>query len=228
MKAQKLSSVTKDSGATFLLPLQITRPGPLPLSLSPSPSLSLRLSLTHALMQHIWASCPAAYRSSLPRAVGTGVAGTAIYHISSKYQRSNTQATPSGSYFHAWSAIMAIRPEDVGELPVEPFQPRHIAFPSRSFGKSDHVKRLFQANWFNKFPWLHYDLARDAVRCFMCCKAVKDGRAVATGVTEQTYLVKGFTTSCYTEASKSLVFAESSVNCAISCSTRVCSARRQR
>ena len=30
------------------------------------------------------------------------------------------------------------------------------------------------------------DLARDAVRCFTCSKAVKDGRAVATGVTEQT------------------------------------------
>ena len=76
---------------------------------------------------------------------------------------------------------------------MEPFQPRHIAFPSRFFGKSSPVKRSFQANWFNNFPWLHYDLARDAVRCFTCCKPVKDGRAVATGVTEQTYLVKGFT-----------------------------------
>lgn len=28
---------------------------------------------------------------------------------------------------------------------------------------------------------------------YTCCKAVKDGRAVANGVTEQAFLVKGFT-----------------------------------
>ena len=55
------------------------------------------------------------------------------------------------------------------------------------------MSRSFQATWFNKFKWLHYVVAQDAARCFTCCKAVKDGRAVATGVTERTFLEKGFT-----------------------------------
>ena len=37
------------------------------------------------------------------------------------------------------------------------------------------------------------DSTNDSVRCFTCCKAVKDGGAVSTGVTEQAFLVKGFT-----------------------------------
>ena len=87
----------------------------------------------------------------------------------------------------------AINFEDFGDLPLEPFQPRHIVFPSRSFGKTAPVSRSFQATWFNKFRWLHYDLAQDAARCFTCCKAIKDGRAVVTGVTDRAFVVKGFT-----------------------------------
>ena len=34
------------------------------------------------------------------------------------------------------SEIMAVKSEDNGDLPLEPFQPKHIAFPSRSFRKS--------------------------------------------------------------------------------------------
>ena len=88
---------------------------------------------------------------------------------------------------------MAIKPEDIGDLPLELFRPKHIAFSSLSFGKSAPVNRSFQATCLNKFAWLHYDVTQDAARCFTCCKAVKDGRAVATGVTERAFLVKGFT-----------------------------------
>ena len=88
--------------------------------------------------------------------------------------------------------MAAVKPEDIGDLPLKPFQPTHFAFPSRSFGKSAPVNRFFQPTWFNRYPWLHYDVAQDAARCFTCCKAVKDGRAMATGATEQAYLVKGF------------------------------------
>ena len=38
--------------------------------------------------------------------------------------------------------------EDIGNLPLEPFQPKHIAFPSWSFGKSAPVNPSFQAMWF--------------------------------------------------------------------------------
>ena len=39
---------------------------------------------------------------------------------------------------------MAIKCEGIGDLSLEPFQPKHIAFPSRSFGKSAPVNRSFQ------------------------------------------------------------------------------------
>ena len=39
------------------------------------------------------------------------------------------RATPS---VHTRSAIMAIKPEDIDNLPLEPFQPKHIAFPFRT------------------------------------------------------------------------------------------------
>ncbi len=89
--------------------------------------------------------------------------------------------------------MRSIKAEDIGVLPNAPYQLTHIAFPSRSFGKSAPVNRSFQAAWFNRFKWLHYDVAQDAARCYTCCKVVKDGRAVANGVTEQAFLVKGFT-----------------------------------
>ena len=49
---------------------------------------------------------------------------------------------------------MAVKPEDIGDLPLEPFQSKHIAFPSRSFGKNAPVYRSFQMTWFNIFASL--------------------------------------------------------------------------
>ena len=86
-----------------------------------------------------------------------------------------------------------IKPSDIPDLSLQPFQQRNIHFPYRTFGKSPPVTRSFRATWFSRFNWLHYDSTNYSVRCFTCCKAVKDGRAVSTGVTEQAFLVKGFT-----------------------------------
>ena len=36
-------------------------------------------------------------------------------------------------------------------------QPRKFQFPRREFGKTSIVKRSFQQQWFNRWPWLHYD-----------------------------------------------------------------------
>ena len=49
------------------------------------------------------------------------------------------------------------------------------------------VNSSFQAKYFSVAA---YDLALDSIHCFTYCKAVKDGRALASGVTEQTYVVK--------------------------------------
>ena len=86
-----------------------------------------------------------------------------------------------------------INPKDIGDLSTKPYQPHHISFPSRTFGKQSPVQCSFQSGWFGKWQWLHYDVAQDAVRCFTCCKAVKDGRAKITGQAEGSFLVNGFT-----------------------------------
>ena len=76
------------------------------------------------------------------------------------------------------------------DLTFQPFQPRNMHFPCRTFGKSATLKRSFQATWFNRFNWLHYDSMNGSIRCFTFCTAVKDGKAVTNGVTKQAFLVK--------------------------------------
>ena len=39
----------------------------------------------------------------------------------------------------------------------KPNQPPQFDFPKREFGKTKPVKRAFQAQWFMKWKWFHYD-----------------------------------------------------------------------
>ena len=75
------------------------------------------------------------------------------------------------------------------DVPDQPFQPRSLKFPYRSFGQSKPVQRCFQASWFDRFKWLHYDTAMDAAFCLSCCKAVKSGKLKFKGTTEPTFLL---------------------------------------
>ena len=85
---------------------------------------------------------------------------------------------------HTIVQMMAnFKKEDVHAVPN---QPTHIRFPRREFGKSAPVKRSFQA------CWLHYDVGQDAAYCFVCCKAVKEGKMRLSSQTEESFLVKGF------------------------------------
>ena len=54
------------------------------------------------------------------------------------------------------------------------------------------MRRSFQATWFNRFRWLHYGVGQDAECCFVCCKAVKEGKVRLSSYTEESFLVKGF------------------------------------
>ena len=87
---------------------------------------------------------------------------------------------------------MSFTGTDVGDIPDSPCQPSHISFPQRSFGKTSVVKRSFQAGWFQRWKWLHYSIAQDAVRCFSCCTAVRNRRVLVTGQAEKSFLVSGF------------------------------------
>ena len=80
--------------------------------------------------------------------------------------------------------------EEIKDLPDKPFQPQHYSFPSRSFGYTQPENRFFQASWFHRFSWIHYDATDDSAFCFLCCKAVNMG---LTRLSEPSFLVKGFT-----------------------------------
>lgn len=76
-------------------------------------------------------------------------------------------------------------------LPEEPNQPANFAFPKRSFGKKQIVKRSFQSTWFRRWKWLHYEEAIDSAFCHICGRAEQDGKLKA-GSKEQAFLLKGF------------------------------------
>ena len=57
----------------------------------------------------------------------------------------------------------------------KPNQHPQFDFPKREFGKTKPVKRAFQAQWFMKWKWLHYDCSRDLVFCHICISALKGG-----------------------------------------------------
>ena len=71
-------------------------------------------------------------------------------------------------------AKRAFEPDDVYDVPGEPYQPCHLSFPARRFGKASPVHRSFQLVWFKHFKWIHYDVPRDAAFCHVCCKAIKE------------------------------------------------------
>ena len=78
-------------------------------------------------------------------------------------------------------------------MPDQVYQPRTMVFPRRQFGVSNPVNRCFQAAWFDRFKWIHYDSGQDCAFCFVCCKAVRDKKARLSSYTEVSFLVKGFT-----------------------------------
>ena len=76
----------------------------------------------------------------------------------------------------------------------KPNQPPQFDFPKREFGKTKPVKRAFQAQWFMKWKWLHYDCSRYLVFCHICISALKGGmlkRSVGN-VKDSAFLFSGF------------------------------------
>ena len=82
----------------------------------------------------------------------------------------------------SFSMAQRFDPNDIGDLSAKPHQLRDIYFLPRPFRKQSRVQGSFQSSWLAKWKWLHY-VAKD-VRCFTCCKAMKDGRARMTGKAE--------------------------------------------
>ena len=72
---------------------------------------------------------------------------------------------------------------------TQPNQPKTFDFPPRVFGSK---QRKFQASWFDKYPWLHYDSSTDSAFCYHCVKA-NYTNALSASRTDQAFTTKGFT-----------------------------------
>ena len=65
----------------------------------------------------------------------------------------------------------------------------HIRKKKTDFKKSKFGRQLrsFQAAWFARDPWLHYDANKDAAFCFTCAKAYEIG-AISASKLEPTFI----------------------------------------
>ena len=77
-------------------------------------------------------------------------------------------------------------------LPAHPHQPRNLKFPSRNFGKKTIVSRSFQAGWFDRYKWLHYDERTDAVFCHTC-RSAKEKNRLKSSRKDASFISRGFT-----------------------------------
>ena len=92
-------------------------------------------------------------------------------------------------------------------------QPSIIRFPQREFGKSSRVKHSFQQQWFQRWPWLHYNKGRNLAFCFTCVVAYKNNHlhstpflVISTGFSYRKDAVTKFTKHENSQCHKDAVF----------------------
>ena len=79
---------------------------------------------------------------------------------------------------------------DVGD---ESYQPATFSFPKRKFGETRPVYRSFQAVWFMKWPWIHYDQVNDRTFCFTCGRASRSADfKVCASKGDDAFLIRGY------------------------------------
>ena len=84
--------------------------------------------------------------------------------------------------------------EGVPEIGDIPNQPKQFRFPDRQFGSSKVVTRKFMKDWFNKYPWLHYDETNDRAFCHTCITAYNRGHmTTADDTTKSAFISTGYT-----------------------------------
>ena len=71
-------------------------------------------------------------------------------------------------------------------------QPLDFNYLKREFGKTKVVRRAFQAQWFAKWPWLHYDTAQDLAFCHSETLALSTGSVKDSGVWKLCILITIF------------------------------------
>ena len=76
----------------------------------------------------------------------------------------------------------------------KPNQPKQFRFSDQKFGSSKVISRNFMKDWFDKFPWLHYDELNDHVFCHACIAAYNQGHmSTVIDMIEPTFISTGYT-----------------------------------
>ena len=95
----------------------------------------------------------------------------------------------------AQSATSTQSPEEGGRasvssdpltFPDKPHQPRLTSFPVVAFG-SGSKRRSFQANWFDMWPWLHWNDSLESVFCHVCIQVSRAG-LMCTKTSDQAFI----------------------------------------
>ena len=77
-------------------------------------------------------------------------------------------------------------------FPEKPYQLQSFKFATSTFG-NDPKEFLFKPQWYQKYPWLHYDVRLDKIFFHTCIKAIKLGNISATKY-EEAFTNAGFST----------------------------------
>ena len=65
--------------------------------------------------------------------------------------------------------------------------PATYVFPKRAFGKKNVVYRSCRVEWFQSWPWLHYEEDKDTVLCHVCARADSKGK-LSSGTAEPSFV----------------------------------------
>ena len=71
-------------------------------------------------------------------------------------------------------------------------QPRKFKFLQREFGRTSTVTCSFQQQWFNRWPWLHYDEDKDLAFCFSYVVAYQNKPLQSAHCLEKIFISTGF------------------------------------
>jgi len=77
----------------------------------------------------------------------------------------------------------------VTSLPDKYHPDRSVSFPKKTFGKT---ASSFRAEWYQSFDWLHYDVEKDAVFCYLCMTTDHEGKFLASTKRDAAFISKGF------------------------------------
>lgn len=77
------------------------------------------------------------------------------------------------------------------EIGDKPHQLRNIQFPLRCFGAAKPTYHSFQAGWFDKLSWLHWNVGSESTFCHLCVKASRAGLFL-TKSAETAFISSGF------------------------------------